>query len=130
MSEELKPQAAAPATPQAAPQAPAAAPKKPAAPAAAAPAAPAENDCHVRTIERAAFRKEMERLHKEEHMDFLECLTGIDREDDGLAVIYHLESTATGKRTCVQVVCEGRETPNVPTVSDLWDIANIYEREV
>ena len=130
MSEELKPKAAAPATPEAAPQAPAAAPKKPAAPAAAAPAAPAENDCHVRTIERAAFRKEMERLHKEEHMDFLECLTGIDREDDGLAVIYHLESTTTGKRTCVQVVCEGRETPNVPTVSDLWDIANIYEREV
>ena len=64
MSEELKPKAAAPATPEAAPQAPAAAPKKPAAPAAAVPAAPAENDCHVRTIERADFRKEMERLHK------------------------------------------------------------------
>ena len=63
--------------------------------------------------------------------DFLRSLTGMDwGEEGGLGVIYHLESTATGKRVALKTATTDREHPYLPTVSDLWDIANIYEREV
>lgn len=101
---------------------------RPAAP--AAPAAPAENACDLKTLAPADLRKEMERLRREEKMDFLECLTGMDWQEEGLGVIYHLESTETGKRVCLKTATADRENPLLPSVSDLWDIANIYEREV
>lgn len=101
---------------------------RPAAPAAAA--APAKNQLDAKVVAPADLRKEMERLRAEEHMDFLENLTGLDWEEEGLGVIYQLESTETGKRVSLKSVCADRENPMLPSVSDLWDIANIYEREV
>lgn len=101
---------------------------RPAAP--AAPAAPAKNQLDAKVVSPADLRKEMERLRAEEHMDFLENLTGLDWEEEGLGVIYQLESTETGKRVSLKSVCADRENPMLPSVSDLWDIANIYEREV
>lgn len=113
-----------------APARPAAAakPVRPAAP--AAPAKPAENLCDLKTVAPEELRKEMERLRKERNMDFLECLTGMDWGEEGLGVIYHLESTGTGERTALKTVTPDRENPLLPSVSDLWDIANVYEREV
>ena len=109
----------------------AAAPRPAARPAApAAPAAPAKNQLDAKVVAPADLRKEMERLRAEEHMDFLENLTGLDWEEEGLGVIYQLESTETGKRGSLKSVCADRENPMLPSVSDLWDIANIYEREV
>ncbi len=109
----------------------AAAPRPAARPAApAAPAAPAKNQLDAKVVSPADLRKEMERLRAEEHMDFLENLTGLDWEEEGLGVIYQLESTETGKRVSLKSVCADRENPMLPSVSDLWDIANIYEREV
>lgn len=109
----------------------AAAPRPAARPAApAAPAAPAKNQLNAKVVAPADLRKEMERLRAEEHMDFLENLTGLDWEEEGLGVIYQLESTETGKRVSLKSVCADRENPMLPSVSDLWDIANIYEREV
>ena len=109
----------------------AAAPRPAARPAApAAPAAPAKNQLDAKVVAPADLRKEMERLRAEEHMDFLENLTGLDWEEEGLGVIYQLESTETGKRVSLKSVCADRESPMLPSVSDLWDIANIYEREV
>lgn len=101
---------------------------RPAAP--AAPAAPAKNQLDAKVVAPADLRKEMKRLRAEEHMDFLENLTGLDWEEEGLGVIYQLESTETGKRVSLKSVCADRENPMLPSVSDLWDIANIYEREV
>lgn len=101
---------------------------RPAAP--AAHAAPAKNQLDAKVVAPADLRKEMERLRAEEHMDFLENLTGLDWEEEGLGVIYQLESTETGKRVSLKSVCADRENPMLPSVSDLWDIANIYEREV
>ena len=116
------------------PAAPAAsAAPRPAAPRPAAPAAPAvlaENLCDLQVVAPEALHAEMKRLHDEEQMDFLECLTGMDWEADGLGVIYHLESTTTGKRVCLKTVTTDRENPLLPSVTDLWDVANIYEREV
>lgn len=109
----------------------AAAPRPAARPAApAAPAAPAKNQLDAKVVAPADLRKEMERLRAEEHMDFLENLTGLDWEEEGLGVIYQLKSTETGKRVSLKSVCADRENPMLPSVSDLWDIANIYEREV
>lgn len=116
MEENIKPAAEAPRA------------ARPAAP--AEPARPAENLCDMKIVEPAALHDEMKRLHDEEKMDFLECLTGMDWEADGLGVIYHLESTATGKRACIKTATTDRDNPLLPSVTDLWDIAVIYEREV
>ena len=126
-NEKLTTESVKPAAP-AASAAPRPAAPKPAAP--AAPAVPAENLCDLQVVAPEALHAEMKRLHDEEQMDFLECLTGMDWEADGLGVIYHLESTTTGKRVCLKTVTTDRENPLLPSVTDLWDVANIYEREV
>ena len=82
----------------------------------------------------------MLRLRNEKQMDFLESLTGMDwgaaSEKDapeklrGLGVVYHLESTVTGERIAVRTATADREQPEIPSVSDIWKIANFYEREV
>lgn len=110
--------------------APAAKPVAPKAAAPAEPATPAENLCDMKVVAPEELHAEMKRLHDEEKMDFLECLTGMDWETDGLGVIYHLESTETGKRVCLKTATTDRENPLLPSVTDLWDVANIYEREV
>ena len=99
------------------------------APKPAAPAVPAENEVKPIVVEPAALRAEMERL-KAEGMDFLECLTGVDWMEEGLGCIYTLTSTATGKMVHIQTATLDRENPLLPSVSDLWAVANIYEREV
>ena len=120
--------AAAPAGKPAAAAAPKAAPTRPAAP--AKPAEPAKNLCEPRFVAPELLRAEMERLRSEESMDFLENLVGMDwGEEGGLGVIYQLVSTTTGKQVVLKTATTDRERPIVPSVSDLWDIANIYERE-
>ena len=99
------------------------------APKPAEPAKPAENEVKPIVVEPADFRKEMERL-KAEGMDFLECLTGVDWMEEGLGCIYTLTSTETGEMVHVQTATLDRENPLLPSVSDLWAVANIYEREV
>ena len=129
MSEELKPQAtntesAAPAAKPAAK--PAAA--RPAAP--AAPAKPAVNELKPKVVAPGELHAEMKRLHDAEGMDLLLNLTGVDWMEEGLGVVYQVESTETGKQACVKCVSTDREHPAIPSVSDLWDIALTYEREV
>lgn len=45
-------------------------------------------------------------------------------------MVYQVENTENHKQACVKCVVEDRENPMIPSVSDLWDIANVYEREV
>ena len=99
------------------------------APKPAEPAKPAENEVKPIVVEPVALRQEMERL-KAEGMDFLECLTGVDWMEEGLGCIYTLTSTETGKMVHVQTATIDRDPPLLPSVSDLWAVANIYEREV
>ncbi|MBR1387261.1 MAG: NADH-quinone oxidoreductase subunit D [Alloprevotella sp.] len=113
-------------------------PVKPQAEAAAAPAkpavvpeaVPAENLVVSTLVEPEKLHGEMLRLKNEEGMDFLELITGEDWGEEGLGCVYNLWSTTTGKRAYIKAVAKDRENPFLPTVSDLWDIANIYEREV
>ena len=99
------------------------------APKPAAPAVPAENEVKPIVVAPAELRTEMER-QKAEGMDFLECLTGVDWMEEGLGCIYTLTSTTTGKMVHIQTATLDRENPLLPSVSDLWAVANIYEREV
>lgn len=94
----------------------------------------------IKYIEPAALHDEMLRLRNEKQMDFLESLTGMDwgvaEEGDapnvtrGLGVVYHLESTVTGERIAVKTSTDNRETPEIPSVSDIWRAADFNEREV
>ncbi|WP_296095014.1 NADH-quinone oxidoreductase subunit D [Alloprevotella tannerae] len=113
-----------------APQAAATTPK-PARPAATpSETKPAENELQLRYLAPEDLRAEMQRLKDAEHFDFLETLTGMDWGEDGLGVIYTLWSTTKNKRVSLKTATTDRENPFLPTVSDLWNIANIYEREV
>lgn len=134
MSEELKAtanngtEAQKPAAPAAAAK-PAAARPAVARPA-AAPAKPAVNELKPKTVAAADLHAEMKRLHDEEGMDFLLNLTGEDWLEDGIGVVYQVENTGNHKQACVKCVVSDRENPMIPSVCDLWDIANVYEREV
>ena len=117
---------------QSKPQAAAAKPAPAARPAAApaAPAKPAENEIKPRVLAPAEARAELVRLKEKEGMDYLENLTGVDWGEEGLGVVYQLENTTTHQRVAIKTLTADRENPFLPSVSDLWDIANIYEREV
>lgn len=85
----------------------------------------------IRTVEPSQLKAELLRLRDVEKMDFLENLIGMDwGEEGGLGVVYMLYSTSTGKRENLRCSTTDRVNPVIPTASDLWDIANIYEREV
>lgn len=134
MSEELKAtanngtEAQKPAAPAAAAK-PAAARPAVARPA-AAPAKPAVNELKPKTVAATDLHAEMKRLHDEEGMDFLLNLTGEDWLEDGIGVVYQVENIENHKQACVKCVVSDRENPMIPSVCDLWDIANVYEREV
>jgi NADH-quinone oxidoreductase subunit C/D len=84
----------------------------------------------IKTLTTAELHDEMLRLRQERHMDFLVNLIGMDWGEEGLGVIYMLESTTTGETATLKTVTADRENPYIPTVSDIWQIAKIYEREV
>jgi NADH-quinone oxidoreductase subunit C/D len=84
---------------------------------------------NIQVVAPAALRAEMERLHAN-GMDFLQNLVGMDWGEEGLGVVYQLESTKTGERVALKTATTDRENPLLPSVSDLWKMANIYEREV
>lgn len=78
----------------------------------------------------ADLHDEMLRLRTEKNMDFLVHLTGVDWGEEGFGVVYQLENTETHEQINIKTVTPDRERPMLPTVSDIWDIAHIYEREV
>ena len=62
--------------------------------------------------------------------DFLLNLTGMDYKDS-LGVIYHISSSVDKNAMVVlKTTTDNRDNPVIPTVSDIWESANLYEREV
>lgn len=80
------------------------------------------------TVEPKQWRKLAEKL-KANGLDVLLNLTGIDYKDC-LGVIYHLTSSIE-KNTMVVVKVKTPDYENIaiPSVYDLWESANLYERE-
>ena len=62
--------------------------------------------------------------------DFLRSLTGMDWGEEGLGVVYHLESTRLGHQLVMRTATADREHPELPTVCDVWKAAELNEREV
>ena len=67
--------------------------------------------------------------NKDTAFDYLFCQTGLDWPAH-LEVIYHLESTVHGHIVVLKVNTEGRETPAIDTVCDIWATAEFHEREI
>lgn len=62
--------------------------------------------------------------------DFLRSLTGMDWGEEGLGVVYHLESTQYGHQLVLKTVVPASGYPEIPTLSDVWKAAELNEREV
>ncbi len=66
---------------------------------------------------------------KEETLfDFLDCVTGVDYGHD-LGVIYHLRSTKYKHIVVLKTRTADRDHPQFDSVSDIWETANLQERE-
>ncbi|MFT3739152.1 MAG: NADH-quinone oxidoreductase subunit C [Breznakibacter sp.] len=61
--------------------------------------------------------------------DFLFCQTGVDLQNK-LGVVYHLRSTRLGHTCVVKCFTDSRENALLPTVCDLWQSAQYFEREI
>lgn len=69
------------------------------------------------------------REHRDIKMDYLFCLTAIDRKD-GFHVVYHLTSSELAQPVMLRVILTDRANPTTSSVSDIWKAAEFYEREV
>ncbi len=61
--------------------------------------------------------------------DYLVTIVGMDWKDK-MGCIYYLTSTEHKQHICVKVVTDNVEKPMLHSVSDIWAIAGIFEREV
>lgn len=56
-------------------------------------------------------------------------LDAVPNHERRFAVVYHLISLANNIRLRLKVYCSGDATPVVPSVNDIWNSANWFERE-
>lgn len=84
------------------------------------------------TVPVESFRQVAEALRndKDEPMDFLRDIVGMDWQEGGLGALYYLESSKTYNRIVLKTSTTDRENPFLPSVCDLWKTAEIKEREV
>lgn len=61
--------------------------------------------------------------------DFLVTIVGVDWKDK-LGCVYYLTNTTNNEHLSVRVTTDNVETPMLHSVTDLWSIAGIFEREV
>lgn len=61
--------------------------------------------------------------------DYLVAIVGMDWTET-LGCMYYLTSTTHNTHVSVKVATSDRETPMLHSISDLWAVANLYEREV
>jgi NADH-quinone oxidoreductase subunit C len=66
--------------------------------------------------------------HAELSFDYLRCLSGVDWEDEGIDVVYHLYSSTSGENLTVKTRLTNDDL-TVATATDIWRAANWLERE-
>ena len=79
------------------------------------------------------FASEMANLKEKKHFDYLVTIVGEDfGGEEGLGCIYILENTDTHERTSVKMLAKqvGEADFVIPTVSNIWKVADLLEREV
>ena len=65
----------------------------------------------------------------ETRFDYLFNETAADRKD-GFHVVYHITSTVHKHSIMVKVILPDKTNAVIPTVSDVWQAAEFYEREI
>ncbi len=68
------------------------------------------------------------RENEETLFDFLVCITGVDYGHD-LGLIYHLRSVKYEHSLVLKSRTADREQPQFDSVSDIWESADLHERE-
>ena len=83
------------------------------------------------TVPAGQFRDVAKSLRDDPQMRFglLLCMTGMDWGET-LGVVYHLRSTELGHEIVLRTETADRENPELQSVYDLWESANLNEREV
>ena len=79
------------------------------------------------------FAVEMANLKEKKHFDYLVTIVGEDfGPEEGLGCIYILENTKNSERTSVKMLAKrvGDNDFVIPTVTHLWKVADLLEREV
>ena len=79
------------------------------------------------------FAFEMANLKEKKHFDYLVTIVGEDfGGEEGLGCIYMLENTKTNERTSVKMLAKrvGENDFVIPTVTGIWKVADLLEREV
>ena len=79
------------------------------------------------------FAAEMANLKEKKHFDYLVTIVGEDfGGEEGLGCIYILENTDTHERTSVKMLAKqvGEADFVIHTVSNIWKVADLLEREV
>lgn len=77
------------------------------------------------------FSREMEKLYKEKHFDYLVTIVGEDFGEEGLGCIYILENTQSHARCSTKVIAKQiGEDYVISSVLKLWHAADLLEREV
>ena len=62
-------------------------------------------------------------------MDYLSSITGVDRLDS-FEVVYHLASLTHNHSIVLKTALPGRDDVEVPSVTGVWQAADLQEREV
>ena len=78
------------------------------------------------------FAQEMQNLKDKKGFDYLVTIVGEDfGSEEGLGCVYILENTKTHERCSVKLIAKTqKDTPYLPTVSNIWHVADLLEREV
>lgn len=87
-----------------------------------------ENETLLAVVPDAKWHTVAESL-KNAGYDWLAAVVGEDWGEE-IGCIYYLKSTADYSRISVKVATKDRENPMLHSVSDLWDVARLEEREV
>ncbi len=81
-------------------------------------------------IEPATWPELAQSLRDDFRLDYLSCLTGIDRgKGQGLDAIYHVERMDAARLSISVRIRVPYENPVIPTVEHIWRTADWHERE-
>lgn len=90
--------------------------------------APPKNELKPELVEPEKLHNRLAAL-KAEGYALLENLTPTDWGEEGLGCVYLLANPDSFQQIALKCVSAHKEQPLLPTVTDLWEIANFYERE-
>ncbi len=82
-----------------------------------------------RIVNIADYRLTMETLRREGYL-YLVDMVGIDRGDRLGVIVYISQAEHADNIIAIETYADSRENPSLPTISNLWAVANVYEREV